>query len=245
MSTRNYSSTAAQTTLASGVDASNTTLSVSATTGFPSVPFILAVDAGAAAQELVLVTNVAGLNLTVTRGYDSTVPVAHDAGAVVSHSHGAIDFREANTHVNATSGVHGASGAIMGAADVTAALTARSTAAETLTNKNLSSTTNSFPSSSAGVTNGTNVNAGSTTAYRRTGVVVVEVSAQATATLAAGATLFTLAAEYRPPATCWGETVNSSTGAVVRLDIATNGAVTIATGVDAGQTLRGHFVLPL
>lgn len=124
MTLRNYSSTAAEATLSSGVDASATTLSVSATTGFPSVPFILAVDAGAAAQELVLVTNVAGTNLTVTRGFDSTVAVAHDTGAAVAHAHGAIDFREANAHVNASSGVHGASGTVVGTSD-----------AQTLTNK--------------------------------------------------------------------------------------------------------------
>jgi hypothetical protein len=117
MTLRNFSSTAAQTTLSSGVDASSTTLAVSATTGFPAVPFILAVDAGAAAQELVLVTNVAGTNLTVTRGYDSTVAASHDTGAVVAHSHAAIDFREANTHNNATSGVHGVTGSVVGTTD--------------------------------------------------------------------------------------------------------------------------------
>lgn len=124
MTQRNYSSTAAETTLSSGVDASTTTLTVSATTGFPAVPFILAIDAGAAAQELVLVTNVAGTTLTVTRAYDSTVGAAHDTGAVVAHSHAALDFREANTHVNATTGVHGAAGAVVGTTD-----------AQTLTNK--------------------------------------------------------------------------------------------------------------
>lgn len=117
MTLRNYSSTAASTTLTSGVSAANTSILVAATTGFPAAPFIIAVDAGAAAQELMLVTNVAGLTLTVTRGYDSTVAVTHDVGAVVQHSHGAIDFREANTHVNATSGVHGTTGDLVGTMD--------------------------------------------------------------------------------------------------------------------------------
>lgn len=124
MTLRNYSSTAAETTLSAGVDASTTTLSVTATTGFPAAPFVLAVDAGAAAQELVLVTNVAGTTLTVTRGYDSTVATAHTTGAVVQHSHAAIDFREANAHVNATTGVHGVSGSVVGISDT-----------QTLTNK--------------------------------------------------------------------------------------------------------------
>lgn len=171
MTLRNYSSTAAQTTLSAGVDGSATTLAVSATTGFPATPFVLSVDAGAAAQELVLVTNVAGTNLTVTRGFDSTVAVSHDAGAVVQHSHAAIDFREANSHVNATSGVHGATGSVVGTSD-TQTLTNKTVAlgsntlsgtraqfntaltdgdfatlagTETLTNKTLSSSTNTFP----------------------------------------------------------------------------------------------------
>lgn len=173
MATRNFSSTAAQVTLSAGVNSSATTLGVSATTGFPATPFILAVDAGAAAQELVLVTNVAGANLTVTRGYDSTVAVSHDAGAVVQHSHGAIDFREANTHVNANSGVHGVTGDVVGTSD-TQTLTSKTLAlgsntvsgtkaqfntaltdgdfatldgTETLTNKDLTSATNTLPAS--------------------------------------------------------------------------------------------------
>lgn len=130
MTLRNYSSTAAETTLSVGVNSSATTLTVSATTGFPAVPFVLAIDAGAAAQELALVTNVAGTTLTVTRGFDSTVASAHSTGAVVAHSHAAVDFREANAHVNATSGVHGATGPVVGTTDV-----------QTLTNKTLTSPT--------------------------------------------------------------------------------------------------------
>lgn len=171
MSLRNYSSTAADATLSSGVDASTTTLAVSGTTGFPATPFVLAVDAGSAAQELVLVTNVAGTNLTVTRGFDSTVASAHSTGAVVQHSHAAIDFREANAHVNGTSSVHGVTGSVVGTSD-TQSLTNKSialgsntvtgtraqfnaamtdgdfatlTGTEALTNKDLSAASNTFP----------------------------------------------------------------------------------------------------
>ena len=70
--TRRYSNVAAQTTLASGVTASDTTIPVSSTSGFPAVDFVLALDYGTASQELVLVTGVAGTTLTDTRGYDST-----------------------------------------------------------------------------------------------------------------------------------------------------------------------------
>lgn len=124
MPVRNFSSTAVSTTLAAGISAANTTIQVAATTGFPAAPFILAVGAGSAAQELVLVTGVAGTTLTVTRGYDSTVASTHEVGAVVQHSHGAIDLREANSHVNASSGVHGRTGDVVGTTDT-----------QTLTNK--------------------------------------------------------------------------------------------------------------
>ena len=126
MATRNFSSSAAQTSLSAGISSANTSIQVASTTGFPAAPFILALDAGASAQELVLVTNVAGTTLTVTRGYDSTVATTHDAGATVVHSHGAIDFREANTHVNATTNVHGITGSAVGTTDT-----------QTLTNKTL------------------------------------------------------------------------------------------------------------
>lgn len=126
MSLRNFSSTAAATTLSAGVTSGATSIAVASTVGFPAAPFILAVDAGAAAQELVLVTTVAGTTLTVTRGYDSTVAAAHIAGAVVQHSHAGLDFREANTHVNAAVGVHGLAGSVVGSTD-----------AQSLTNKTL------------------------------------------------------------------------------------------------------------
>lgn len=124
MPVRNYSSTAVETTLSAGVSDAATVLTVGSTAGFPAAPFILAIDAGAAAQELVLVTNVAGTNLTVTRGYDSTIASAHEAGAKVQHSHAALDFREANAHANATSGVHGANGPVVGDDDMAAYVTA-------------------------------------------------------------------------------------------------------------------------
>lgn len=132
--TRRYSSNAIATTLAAGCTDSATSIQVTATTGFPAVDFILALDYGATEQELVLVTNVAGTTLTVTRGYDSTTAQAHSLGAAVRHVHAAIDFRESRTHEEASTGVHGISGAVVGTTDTQA-----------LTNKDLSSGTNSFP----------------------------------------------------------------------------------------------------
>jgi hypothetical protein len=139
MALRNFSSSAAETTLSAGISGANTTIQVASTTGFPAAPYILAIDAGAAAQELVLVTAVAGTTLTVTRGYDSTVATTHEAGATIQHSHGAIDFREANSHVNANSGVHGVTGSVVGTTDT-----------QTLTNKTLTSPTITSPTVTGG-----------------------------------------------------------------------------------------------
>lgn len=136
--TRRYSNVAVQTTLASGVTASDTTIPVSSTSGFPAVDFVLALDYGTASQELVLVTGVAGTTLTVTRGYDSTPATAHDAGAVVVHTHSAADFADSRTHEAATANVHGITGGFVGTTD-----------AQVLSNKDLTASSNSFPTTLA------------------------------------------------------------------------------------------------
>lgn len=118
MAVRNYSSNAVETALSGAVTDASTSMTISAATGFPATPFVATVDAGAANQEVVLVTGVAGTTLTVTRGYDSTTASAHEVGAVFQHSHTALDFREANDHINNTSGVHGVTGDVVGTAGV-------------------------------------------------------------------------------------------------------------------------------
>jgi hypothetical protein len=136
--TRFYSATAQPTTLSAACTNSATSIQVTATTGFPAAEFILALDYGGAAQELVKVTNVAGTTLTVVRGFDSTTAQAHSLGAVVTHVHSADDFRLSRTHEAASTGVHGATGAVVGTTD-----------AQALSNKDLTAGTNTFPASLA------------------------------------------------------------------------------------------------
>lgn len=131
---RYYSSTAVRTQLTSGVSSSGTLLSVASTSGFPdSTPFTLLLDAGLAAEEIVTVTGISGLNLTVVRGEDGTSGAAHAIGCDVRHAATARDFREPQAHLAGTSGVHGVVGEVVGTTD-----------AQGLTNKSIDGTLNTL-----------------------------------------------------------------------------------------------------
>lgn len=124
---RFYSSTALETTLTNSITPSTTIIQVAATTGFPgSLPYSLALDYGTASMELVEVTGVAGLNLTVTRAIDGTSAASHNAGAAVRHVSSARDFTDSRTHEQDGSAVHGVTGDLVGTTDT-----------QTLTNKTI------------------------------------------------------------------------------------------------------------
>jgi hypothetical protein len=138
---RYYSSTAVDTTLAVGISASATTMTVSSVTGFPtSYPYTLAVDYDTSLEELVNVVGASGTTLTLGttvgvaditgRGVDQGAGyrVAHNAGAVVKHVISGRDVREPQEHIAATTSVHGI-------ADTSALITASSTTI--MTNKSL------------------------------------------------------------------------------------------------------------
>jgi hypothetical protein len=131
---RLYSSIAQPTTLSSSISSTDTTIAVEDTVGYPTLTsgdtFTAALDAGGATEELVEVTDVSGNVWTVTRGADGTSAQGHSAGAVVRHSSSGRDFADIQSHIAATTGVHGVTGALVGASSV-----------QTLSNKTLTSPT--------------------------------------------------------------------------------------------------------
>lgn len=136
MSQRYYSSTAQPMSLTGAVSPTDLSVQVNTLAGAPSsTPFTLVIDAGSQAEEIITVTATAGTTLTVVRGEDGTAAQGHLSGASVRHMMTARDLREPQAHINSTTGVHGlgASDAVVGTATV-----------QTLTNKAMSGTGNTF-----------------------------------------------------------------------------------------------------
>lgn len=136
---RFYSNTAATAQLTTAVTAQATVLNVTNYVGFPtSTPYTAVIDREESTQEVVLVTAVGAGTVTVTRGYNGTAAVAHSTGATLDMTAAAIDFDEANSHVNASSGVHGLNSAVVGVTD-TQTLTNKTLTAPTITGPKLTS----------------------------------------------------------------------------------------------------------
>jgi hypothetical protein len=140
MTTRKYSSRSQQTTLTGALTSSGTSATVVSGTALlggvtitAGETFTVVIDPDTALEEIVDVTAVSTNTLTITRGIDGSTGQAHSAGAVVRHMAIGRDYREANTHIEATTG-HGATGAVVG-----------TTNTQTLTNKTLTSPTLTTP----------------------------------------------------------------------------------------------------
>lgn len=144
MVVRYYSSVATPTTLSAGINNSTTTITVAATTGFPTLfPYTLALDFDTALTELVDVTNAAGTTLTVTRAVDGTSATSHSAGASVRHVASGRDYADSRAHENSDT-EHGVTGFVVGTGNT-----------QTLTNKTLTSPIINTPTITGGTMTGT------------------------------------------------------------------------------------------
>lgn len=106
MSSRSFINKAPLLPLSVAINTTDTVLQVSSTTGYPNAPFTLAIDRGTSKEEVVLCTAKTSNTFTVTRGYDGTTAVSHSTPATIEHTTAAIDYAEANAHVNGTGDVH-------------------------------------------------------------------------------------------------------------------------------------------
>lgn len=115
MTAHNYTNTASRAALDAPLNSSSPTFGVTGFTGYPSVPFYVLLDRDTSSAELVEVTNVAGSTLTVNRGSGGTSSTSHSAGGTVEHVIPAAVPQSVEQHVEATSNVHGITGALVGA----------------------------------------------------------------------------------------------------------------------------------
>lgn len=148
MTTRKYSSRSQQTTLVTALTSAGTSVNIvsaSALLGGTTVSagetFTVVIDPDTALEEIVDVTAVSGNTLTVVRGIDGSTGQSHSAGAVVKHRGIGRDFREANVHHESSTGVHGLIGTVVGTTDT-----------QVVTNKDMTSGTNLFPTTLATLT---------------------------------------------------------------------------------------------
>lgn len=111
----NYTNTASRAALDAPLNSSANSFTVTGLTGYPSVPFYILVDRDTSSAELMEVTAVAGSTLTVNRGAGGTAGTSHSSGGTVEHVIPAAVPQAVEQHVEATTNVHGVTGALIGA----------------------------------------------------------------------------------------------------------------------------------
>ena len=278
--TRQYSSISVETTLASSINTTATTITVATGTatalmgGITLAPanadiFTVALDVDTVNEEIVFVTQVSGDTLTISRGQAGTGTagvsgVAHTAGATIKHvltSSDLIFFRNNASPVAS----FGFSGSTSGTTTVQASavagtntLTLPATTSDTLvgkattdvlTNKDLTSGTNTFPSSLATLTGTQTLTNKTLTAPKvnldfnaQTGTTYTLVAADSgklvTASNAAAITI-----TVPPSIFAAGEQINiQSIGAGITTFAAGSGVTITSTGAtSAAPNLRAQF----
>ena len=107
MARKYFSNTAVATTLSTSISDADTSLTVNSSTGYPAVPFTIAINPGTSSEEIIKVGAKSGTTFSsLSRGYDSTTARAHTSGASIKHVAAAEDFDALYTHSHATSDGH-------------------------------------------------------------------------------------------------------------------------------------------
>ncbi len=129
MAIRNYSNITNVGTLSGAVGTGATTLPInSGWSNLPAFPFYIIVDRGQGTEECMLATGGNATALNVTRGYDGSPASSHGTNATVEVAVLAEFFTKADSHVEASTNVHGLSGG---------SAVAGTTQTQTLTNKTI------------------------------------------------------------------------------------------------------------
>jgi len=251
--TRKYSSISVETTLASGINTTATSLTVATGTasalmggvslGAGNVDiFTVAIDVDTNNEEIVYVTNVSGDTLTISRGRAGTGSagvsgIAHSAGATIKHVLTSDDLTDFESAVSPVTNI-GFSGSTSGTTTVQATaiagtttltlpaatdtLVGRSTT-DTLTNKNLTSGTNTFPSTLV-TTTGTQTLTNKTIDYNSNTITNLPAANFDITLNAQTGTTYTLVASDK------NKLVTLSNASAITLTVPTNASVAYAVG---------------
>lgn len=216
---RFYSSTASVTTLQVTANPGDTSIQVASSVGWPNAfPFTLALDYGAANEELVDVTSGGPSVFTVTRAVDGTSSSTHNAGAVVRHVSSARDFTDSRSHEAATTNVHGITGSFVDTSST-----------QTLSNKTLNAPAINNGTITGTVTNSGTISGGTLSGPTLSGTVPGTPTFSGVPTFSAGAITEGLV-NKKPAAGNIAESIQTDADTQARLNITAAGAMTWGPG---------------
>lgn len=252
MATRKFSSISVETTLASGIGATGTTMTVATGTGSALIngagfvngdQFTVAIDPDTTSEEIVFITANSGDSFTIERARAGTSGISHSAGATVKHvlTSDDLNWFETNTSPLTSMGFKGsASGTTTVQASAVASGTLTLPAAtdtlvgkattDTLTNKTLTAPVISTISNSGTVT----IPTGTDTLVARTSTDTLTNKTLTSPTINDARQNITLNAQtgttYTPVLTDNGRLVTLSNASAITLTMPTNASVAYATG---------------